>query len=160
MRPASSLRRSPRPGHPQRLTAGTTSQVVTASGWFWVQAPRAPRHSDVCRWPPCGGGRAQVAAPYYILRGISTPDVIRLLIKLGPTGFDTSVDAQARDQSRPDSLNGATRETTPALSLSPPDWRQRATATSNGTRGLIIAARQQKRWWTAGRAPLTVGKDH
>ena len=29
MRPASSLRRSPRPGHPQRLTAGTTSQVVT-----------------------------------------------------------------------------------------------------------------------------------
>ena len=31
MRPASSLRRSPRPGHPQRLTAGTTSQVVTLS---------------------------------------------------------------------------------------------------------------------------------
>ena len=31
MRPASSLRRSPRPGHPQRLTAGTTSQVATPS---------------------------------------------------------------------------------------------------------------------------------
>ena len=30
MRPASSLRRSPKPGHPQRLKTGTTSQVVTA----------------------------------------------------------------------------------------------------------------------------------
>ena len=43
MRPASSLRRSPRPGHPQRLTAGTTSQVVTTRG-----------RSAIGRALPCG----------------------------------------------------------------------------------------------------------
>jgi hypothetical protein len=68
-------------------------------------------------------------------------------------GLGVTTGSCACDPSCSDSLNGATTEPPTSSSLSQPDLGQakRVIVTSNGARGLTIAARQQKRWWTVGR---------